>query len=173
MQRPTPFRTVLSGLGFLLLAACSPKFDWREVRGGGYGATFPAKPSTLTRTINLGGHSVAMTMTAAEIDAVTFAVGGAELPDAAQAAEAARTMRTALIANIHGTVKSEKSVPSSPTAVDVEALGTAPSGGSPPLLIGRFVAKGKRAYQVIVVGPERAVSREAAETFLNSFKADE
>jgi hypothetical protein len=171
MRTATLFRNILLCLSLLLTTACSPKFDWRDVRGNGYTATFPAKPSSLTRQVNLGGRSVAMTMTAAEIDGVTFAVGSAEMADASQAASAVPVMKEALVGNIHGRLKSEKADASS-GALDVEALGSAPAGDAKLLLLGRFASKGKRVYQAVVVGPEKNLSREAADTFLSSFKAD-
>jgi hypothetical protein len=45
-----------------------------------------------------------MTMTAAEIDGVVFAVGSAQLADAAQAPAAIEAMQTAMVNNIGATV---------------------------------------------------------------------
>lgn len=63
-----------------LLAGCTPGHDWREVRNSdaAFVVLMPAKPSTLTRQIDLDGVKVSMTMTAAEIDTVTYAVGSVE-----------------------------------------------------------------------------------------------
>jgi len=163
------FRTACCLASALVLAACSPKFDWREVRGpdAPYVILMPAKPASHTRTINLDGIEVAMTMTGADADGITFAVGTAELPDAAQAAKAMTAMKTALVRNIGGTVKQEKaSAPGAvPATIDVEA-----SGAQSRLLIARFAARDKRIYQVVMVGKEQAMSREAADTFFMSFK---
>ena len=81
-----PLRAALMAT-LVALSACTPRFDWRSVRGtdAPYTILLPAKPSTHTRSVNLGGIQASMTMTAAEVDDVTFAVGSAELPDAAQA----------------------------------------------------------------------------------------
>ena len=148
-----------------VLAACSPKFDWREVRGTSapFVVLLPAKPATHTRSVNLDGISVDMTMTAADAGGVTFAVGTAELPDAAQAQHALTAMKTALVRNIGGTVRKETTP--SPGTVEVEAAGT-----DSRLLLARFIARDKRIYQVIAVGKESALPPEAAETFFTSFK---
>jgi hypothetical protein len=53
---------------------------------------FPAKPASFTRTVDLDGMQVSMTMTAAEVDGATFAVGTAEAPDEAQARAALPAM---------------------------------------------------------------------------------
>jgi hypothetical protein len=113
-----------------------------------------------------------MTMTAVDIDGVSFAVGSAELADPAQAQQALQTMKAGLLNNIHGQLKSEKANSAAPPSLDIEAIGAAPSGGGTLLLMAHFAAKNRRIYQVIVLGPERNVSREAADTFLSSFKAD-
>lgn len=152
-----------------LLIACSPKFDWREVRGTGapFVVLLPAKPASHTRDVNLDGLQVSMTMTAAEVDGVTFAVGTAELPDAALAPKALAAMKTALVRNIGGAIKQEKTSAAGavPATIDIEATGT-----ESHVLLARFLAKDRRIYQVVVVGKEEALSREAADMFLTSFK---
>ncbi|HYD95127.1 MAG TPA: hypothetical protein VEC01_07370 [Noviherbaspirillum sp.] len=149
----------------LLLAACSPKFDWREVRGGDapFIVLLPAKPASHTRTIDLDGVKVAMTMTAAEVDGVTFAVGSAEMQDAAQAQQALAAMKTALVRNIGGSITQEKTA--GPATIDVEA-----KGAQARVLIARFAARDKRIYQAVMLGNEKAISRDAADTFFTSFK---
>lgn len=161
----------------LLLGACSPKFNWREVRSkdAPYSVLLPAKPSTFSRPIDLDGLPLKMTMTAAKVDDAVFAVGSATVPDAAKAQAALIAMKTALVKNINGTVRSEKSTAAASNAqglsasIDVEAVGTTP-GGKPEVLFGHFVSKDNEIYQVIVMGPEKAVSRENVETFISSFK---
>jgi hypothetical protein len=152
----------------VLVTACSPKFDWREVRGSSapFIVLLPSKPATHTRTVNLDGLQVSMTMTAADVDGVTFAVGTAELPDASQAPQALAAMKTALVRNISGTIRQEKASAAGavPVTIDFEAA------GSDRLLLARLLAKDKRIYQAIIVGKESAVSRDAADTFFTSFK---
>ncbi|HJV83291.1 hypothetical protein [Noviherbaspirillum sp.] len=153
----------------LLLAACSPKLDWREVRGSGapFVVLLPAKPASYTRTVNLDGLQVSMTMTAAEVDKVVFAVGTAELPDVALTPKALNAMKTALVRNIGGTIKQEKvsQAGTAPATIDIEASGT-----ESRLLLARFLAKDKRVYQLVMLGKEGTLSREAADTFFGSFK---
>lgn len=161
----------------LLLAGCSPKYDWRQVQGTGapYTVLLPAKPATLSRPINLDGLQVNMTMTAAEVDGVTFAVGTAELPDAAQVPAALAAMKTALVRNIEGKIRVEKpaaGAEQAPGATEIEAVGTPGkhTGGEPRVLHARFTAHGRQVYQVVMVGPEKSVTPEALETFFTSFK---
>lgn len=162
-------------LGAITLAACSPKFDWREVRGADapYVILMPGKPSSASRPINLDGTQVTMTMTAAEVDGVSFALGTAEMPDAAAAQAGVQSMKTAMVRNINGTIVQEKPSPAG-TGIEIEARGApdGSGGGQPRLLFARFIAKDKRIYQAVVVGREKSVSREAVDTFLTSFKTN-
>ncbi|SDY02672.1 hypothetical protein SAMN04515617_10983 [Collimonas sp. OK242] len=177
LQSARLFTRSLSVCALLALLACSPKFNWREVhsKDAPYSVLLPAKPSTFSRPIDLDGVPVTMTMTAAKVDDTVFAVGSATVPDAARAQAALIAMKTALVKNINGTVKAEKTNAAANNAqglsasIDVEAVGATP-GGKPEVLFGHFVSKDKEIYQVIVMGPETAVSRENAETFIASFK---
>jgi hypothetical protein len=179
---PATFYTALIAI-VLTLSACTPNYNWREVRGtvAPFVVLMPAKPSVDSRPVNLDGIPVTMTMAVAEVDEVTFAVGSAELPDAGKAVAALNAMKTALVKNIGGTIKSEKSSTAAQSSgqansriavIDIEAIGTAGSrgAGQPRLLVARFVAKDKHIYQAVVVGSEKAVTREATDTFFTSFK---
>jgi hypothetical protein len=150
------------------VSACSPQYDWRDYRSNDapYAVLFPGKPATQTRSIKLDQLDVNMTMAAAEVDGVIFAVGSAQLQDAALAPAAVEAMKTALVNNIGATVTSSKS--NAAGALDVEANGT--QNGEPMRLIGRFIAKDKRIYQVIVMGRSKSIVQDHVETYLSSFK---
>ncbi len=164
----------------LFLSACSPKYDWREVRGSDapFVVVLPAKPAFFSRPINLDGVKVTMSMTAAEVDGTTFAVGVVELPDAAGASAALLAMKTALVQNIAGQIKAERVLASvatvsgapDPTSIEIEAVGTRNGGKQALLLKARFVARDKRVYQLLVAGKEKSDFRDVADTFLSSFK---
>lgn len=166
---PRLFSTMFTCIAVaLLLCACSPRYNWREIRGEGasYSIMLPAKPASHSRTINLDGNQVTMTMTAAEVDGVTFAVGTAELADAAKAASAVVAMKTALLKNIKGTVRREAAASAgSNVSFELEA-----AGEQQRVLFARFLNRDRRVYQVLVTGKETAVPREAVDTFLASFK---
>lgn len=176
---PLPSRSLMLIAVFITLAACSPKYDWREVHGtdAPFVVLLPAKPVTVSRPVNLDGVQVTMVMTAAEAGGVSFAVGSAALPDAGAAQLALLAMKKAMLNNIKGTIVTEKTaatVPVSGTAAsgsiatDIEAAGSI--GGQPARLFARFVTQDKRVYQAIVLGPEQALSRDAVDAFFSSFK---
>ncbi|QOY95181.1 hypothetical protein IM543_04735 [Massilia sp. UMI-21] len=152
-----------------MLAGCSPTYNWRDYTSGdgSFRVLFPAKPSTHTRAINLGGIQVDMTMTAAEVQGTTFAVGTAMAPDATLAQATLPAMRQALLRNIGASDSADNSTAPAGARLDVDAVGKGNSG--PVRLVGRFVAKGARMYQVIVVGKPGAMPPEQTEQFLTSF----
>lgn len=163
-------------LAAALLGGCNPTYNWRDYRSpdAPYQVMFPAKPATHTRSVDLNGMKVEMTMTAAEVEGVMFAVGTGVAPDAAQAQAAVDAMRTAMLRNIGATVERESasaassgSPDSARKSVDVDATGT--GNGGPMKLSGHFESRGKRFYQVIVLGKEKDVAPEQSEQFMKSF----
>jgi len=153
----------------LAVAACSPKFDWRDYRSSNapYAVLFPGKPASHTRSVNLDGQTASMTMAATDIDGTLFAVGSAELADADKAQKAVQAMKAAMVRNVAAPTATESIRDG---GIDVEARGA--SAGKPVMLHGRFVARGKRVYQIVVIGPENAVDKENVDTFLRSFKVN-
>jgi hypothetical protein len=82
-----------------------------------------------------------------------------------------------MMSNIAATITSEKQASaaaasggtsSQQTSMAVEAKGS--RNGETMLLSGRFVAKDKRVYQVIAIGREKQMDKDAVDTFLSSFK---
>lgn len=146
------------------LSACSPKYDWRDYRSqdAPYSVLFPGKPAKQTRTVKLGQLDVSMSMAAADIDGVIFAIGSATLADAAQAPAAVAAMRTAMVNNIGGTVASDTLLDNGAQQVD--------ASGKDIRLIGRFMSKDRRVYQVVVIGAPQKIDAETVETFFSSFK---
>lgn len=179
-MRSITYRTLTTAFALTLtLAGCNPQFNWRDYSSdtAPYRVMFPDKPSTHTRTIDLDGLKVDMTMTAAQVNGTMFAVGTAEAPDAQRAEAALAAMKTALIKNIGATIKSEKTAKASSSsgaatersaAIDIEASGV--QKGEPMRLVGHFESRGKRFYQVVVVGKEKDLTRENVDMFMSSFK---
>lgn len=169
----------------LALAACSPRYDWRELHGvdAPYTVALPARPDSFSRGIDLNGVHVSMTMTAAEVGKATFAVGTAELPTAPQAQASLEAMKNALVRNIRGAIRQQRTltIAQSPRAdagrvavIEIVAIGPGDraSEGRPRALFARFVAKDKRVFQLVATGPEDVLHREIVDTFFSSFKLD-
>ena len=157
----------------LTLTGCSPSLNWRQVEGvdAPFVVLLPAKPTTLSRPIDLDGMQVTMSMTATEVDGVTFAVGVIALPDAALSPKALQAMKLALVRNINGSIESEKT--SGGGSFDIVATGSIGRSKEAARLLAHFAARDQRVYQAIIVGPSSAVSAmsaDAADTFFTSFK---
>ncbi|GAB3468275.1 hypothetical protein GCM10027321_36570 [Massilia terrae] len=170
---------ITTAVAGMALAACSPKYNWRDYASpeAPYRVMFPGKPATYTRAVDLNGLSVDMTMTATEVEGAMYAVGTAQAPDAAQAAAALSAIRTALLRNIGATATREKSsasasvsngTASASSSSDVRADGVL--NGVPMRLIGHFESHGRRIYQVVVMGPAKSIEAEPADQFISSFK---
>jgi hypothetical protein len=158
-------------LACALLGACSPKYNWRDYASpdASYRVLFPAKPASATRNVDLDGMQVSMSMTAAEVDGATFAVGSAEAPDEARARSAVPAMMKALLRNI-GAADGEGKFHADSNGKTIGRIdATGKTNGVPVHLVGHFEARGKRIYQVIVLGKAGAVPPEQIEQFMTSF----
>ena len=85
-----------------LLAACTPTFNWRDVRIADKGlvALLPCKADRATRALPLGVESVEVEMAGCEAGGATFAVAHAAAADAAQAEAWFRAWRAATRAQL-------------------------------------------------------------------------
>ena len=155
----------------LLLIACSPKFDWREVRGteAPFTILLPAKPDTVSRDMLLAGVEIKMQMMAAEIDGVSFAVGSAKVNDASKISGVLDAMQQGMLNNIHAVAEKENSAASTLSAKDVVAYGKLANGQSVKF-VGRFMARGAWVYQIVIIGKEKMLTPEVVDTFMTSFK---
>jgi hypothetical protein len=163
----------------MALAACSPKYNWRDYASpdAPYRVMFPGKPASYTRSVDLDGMRVDMTMTATEVEGAMYAVGTAQAPDPARAQAALAAIKTALLRNIGATSTRESSAASAlvtnGTANDAASSDVTADGvlnGVKMRLVGHFEARGKRIYQVVVMGPAKSVEAEPTEQFVSSFK---
>lgn len=143
------------------LLACSPRFDWREIKGARYTVWLPAKPATLTRTIVIGGHPTEMTMTGAQAGGADFAIGILQLQAGETAEETIAAMRAGMLKNIDA--KSPHNLPS-----DVlRAEGKDAQGRTVKLAL-KYVVADTRIFQLAALGSD--LPDDAVETFMASFK---
>jgi hypothetical protein len=168
MAKTTFFSLLLPVLAACALAACSPEYNWRDYSSptAPYRVMFPGKPDSHTRSVDLDGLKVEMTMTATEVNGVMYAVGSAQVPEAARSQAALAAMQTAMLRNIGaGTAAAP---PASGGKIDIDASGT--RNGTPMRLVGHFEARGTRVYQVIVLGKAASMPAEQVKQFMSSFK---
>lgn len=84
---------LLAGALLVMLAACYPKYDWRQVTvgDGRVRAMLPDKPHTSERDLEFEGHPITFVLTSASVEGILFTIGYAALPPALQEDAAART----------------------------------------------------------------------------------
>lgn len=168
-------------LAACLTSACSPDYNWREIRpeGDGFAVTLPGKPAVMTRSVRLDAHEVSMTMHGARVGEVAFTAAVAKLPadDAGTRERVLAAMQAGMLQNIGATGGRRQNgelelkdpagaVLARVPVVRLEASGT--TQGAPVTMLAGFAAHGSRAWQWMVIGPQP--DREHAATFLDSFR---
>jgi hypothetical protein len=164
----TTFLKIIAIAMAFTLMACSPKFNWREVRGvdAPFTVLLPAKPASISRETEMSGVKLRMQMTAADAGSISFAVGYTKVDDPAQYAGVLAAMKAGMLKNI----QASSSKPLNGSATDIEATGQLQNGQAVKL-VGRFVEHGGWVYQLIVIGKESDLTPLVIDTFLTSFKA--
>jgi hypothetical protein len=177
-------------LALLAVAACSARFDFREVRTADYLVALPGKPQTQTRDLDYTGPGgpakLSMTMTSSGIGPTLFAVGAVTLPAAAVAPEqvdaTAAWFRDALLRNVRGKLIAAQPVsvaaPAGRTlrlAQAVRAQGETPKDGTASragvaVVAARFIVVDDRLYQVVALGAENELTPAVLDTFFDSFR---
>lgn len=143
-------------LGSLVLSACSPTFNWREVRleASPLEALLPCKPDRGTRTIPLAGQEVALHMVGCEAGGAMFAVAYADLESPDQVREALTQWKAATLANMKAPVSSAQPfVPKGatflPQSEQVVATGIRPDG-STVVAQAVWFARGAQVFHAVV-----------------------
>lgn len=144
MQRfPAQCGWPLYAAGMLLtLVACSPSFNWREVRPENtrLSLLLPCKPDKAQKIVPFGGQPTLLSMLGCDAGGATFAVAVADLRDASKAASTLAQWQSATLTNMKA----------DPRASQVLALKLPGASSAPPPL--RVLARGRRADGVAVSG---------------------
>ncbi|WP_179258576.1 hypothetical protein [Caballeronia sordidicola] len=186
----TVFNSAASTATLLLTAAallaCTPAYDWRTIQNNddAYEVTFPAKPRSDARDIDVAGKPMRMKMQMAEAGDAVFAVGTVDLPDDDPA-----TQRAALDFLQQGLARNLNAAPAAhPVDIDVAAggrlsgteisvRGTSGTSGTGAdgqksqarQIRARFIAKGTHAYQIAIVST-KVPPPDQIDQFFSSFK---
>jgi len=159
----------------LLLGACAPALDWREVRpeGSGLVALFPCKPASHARPVALAGASPRMTIHACTAGDVVYAVGFADMVDPGRVTAALAQLRAAAQRNI----ASAQPIESAPAdvagmtpndeGVRLRLVGKRPDGATVHEELTVF-ARGTQVYQASVIGAR--IDASAAQWFFAGLK---
>lgn len=146
-----------------MLGACSPTFNWRELRPQGtpLQALMPCKAESASRPVPLdGGTPVELHMHSCDAGGLTFALAWAELGDAARAPAALAGWRRASLSAVHvdparadePAAQWNAVVPGATQVVGLTALGTDPRGQPVQMRAVHFVRE-STVYQAAIYGP--------------------
>jgi hypothetical protein len=86
----------------LIFAGCMPTFNWREVRleEQKIAATFPGKPDSITRNIDLAGTKLPMTMYGVKVKELSYTVAWVKMLDAGSAEKSLAAMQLGMLRNV-------------------------------------------------------------------------
>ena len=163
-------RTALAA-ATLALAACSPTFNWREVRAEAVPlkAMLPCKPDKAARTVPMAGRQVELKVLGCEAGGATFAVLAGDIGDPLRAGEVLAQWRAATLANLHSAPASAQDTPFLPTgamalpqSLRVTAAGQRADGSKVESQAAYF-ARGSQVVQAVIYADK--LPAEAAETF--------
>jgi hypothetical protein len=186
-----PCRVVGAHAAFaaVLLAACNPTFNWRDVRPEStrLAALMPCKPDQARRPVAIGGRPVEVALMACDAGGLTFAIAVAEAESANQAPLLAAAWRQATLANLRATPAAPAAAGTSaapparetertlalqgadprPAPAIVQAQGRRPDGSE---VTGQaaYFSQGLQVFQAVVYG--REIAPEVSDTFFSSLK---
>ena len=153
------------------LPACSPTFDWREVRTtqAGLGAMLPCKPEKGSRTVPMAGRQVNLDALSCKTGGATFAVLSADIGDAARAGEVLAQWKTATLANLHSPSAQESPFQPAgarrlPQSLQVVASGRR-TDGSKVESHAAYFARGSHVFQAVIYADQ--LKPEVAEPFFS------
>ncbi|HEX4844211.1 MAG TPA: hypothetical protein VFV57_11110 [Limnobacter sp.] len=157
----------------LTLQACSPAYNWRAVPNSdmGYVATFPDKPAMVTRTLDLAGLKVPLTLHAAQVEGHYFAVGTVPLQGELQGQ--ADVLRNALAQALANNVQAGVVSPQpmewlGQPAWRVDLQGTLPTGEAGHA-VARFFERRGVLYEVVLMGQGDSPAPELQTTWFSGF----
>ena len=176
----------------LLLPACSPTLNWRDVRPEGTGLVLllPCKPDKAEKTVPLGGKPTTLKMLGCNAGGATFAVAMADIGDAAAAAPVLAQWQALTLANMKApplegggaVVAASAAGGNQPTQVAAVKLPGAALQPSPVLIKARgqrvdgtaaaghaaYFAQGSQLFQVVLYADK--IAPEVSETFFSSIR---
>ncbi|WP_076518620.1 MULTISPECIES: hypothetical protein [unclassified Achromobacter] len=153
----------------LVLAACSPSYNWREmdVADGHVRAAFPARVSTETRELRLDTHTLPFTLASATVGEAVFAVGSAPLPPEIAASPAARqALGVALMRSLYANMQAPPPKEWPAFGQDIEVHGKAV--GKPGWLHAKVWVTDTMLIEAVAAGTEESLPAERAREFLRS-----
>ena len=158
----------------MTLGACSPTFNWREVRpeGTSLKALFPCKPESASRTVNVGGQEARLIMLSCDVNQQTFALGALTLGSEDQVPDATEALKKASLASLKTPAGQDKlwraNARVSPAVTGWQATGVRHDGSAVEAHVLNF-HKGAQVFQAAVYGP---ATSEVLTTWVDGLSLD-
>ena len=160
------------------LAACSPAYNWREVRldNTRLSLLLPCKPDKAQKVVPLGGRPTTLSMLGCDAGGATFAVAVADIGDAGIAALVLEQWQSLTLDNMKAIPATREvlalkipGLPAGAFASRVAAQGQRIDGKA---VAGQaaYFAHGSQVFQVVMYAQK--IMPEAADTFFSSLKLE-
>ncbi|KDB79828.1 hypothetical protein [Bordetella bronchiseptica] len=158
-----------AGCAALLLAACSPSYNWREidVADGRVRAAFPGRVQTDTRDLTLAEVPLRFSLTSARVEQAVFAIGHAPLPPEVAADPARRrALGEALARSLYANLGVQPPDPLPAPGADIEIH--APPGERDDWLLARVWATDDMLIEAVAAGTRQTLPAERAREFIDA-----
>ena len=159
----------------LLVAACSPVYNWREVSlsGAGLKLLLPCKPDQGHRTMSLTGQELEMQITGCETGSALFAIAHVDLADSGKTEAAMKQWKAAMLRNMQAQESAQlpgfttQGASTQPPPVRLTAQGRR-QDGSAVAAQGVWFARGAHLYHAVVYADR--LNQEAVDTFFSGIE---
>lgn len=164
----TFFKRLCVLASLLLLSACYPTYNWRElpVADGLARLAFPAKVDTAKRDIELAGMPVTFVLTSTDVNDVVFSIGWAQLP-----AQSTNEQRQGAANVLVDSLAASMGEPAPPAAYEAEVFRLQSSrDGKSLTMVARVLVHYDIVMRVVTSGPPDVLTDELATEFMRSLK---
>ncbi len=158
------------------LPACSPTYNWREVRveSTSLKAMLPCKPEQTSRELPIAGRAVNFSATGCETGGFAFALLTADMGSASEAVDVLAHWKAATVAGMRGAISLETPfVPGGalPLRESVRIVANGRRGdGTSVESHAAYFAQGGRVFQAVIYGSR--ISPELDEAFFSGLRLE-
>ena len=155
-------------------AACSPTFNWREVRAEPtpLKAMLPCKPDKAARDVPMAGRQVSLEVLGCDTGGATFALLFADIGNGARAGEVLAQWKVATLANMRSAAAREGSFRPPGALALPQSLHVVASGqradGSQVESHAAYFARGNHVYQAVIYSDR--LKPEVTEPFFSGLR---
>ena len=157
----------------LVLSACNPTFNWRDVRpdGSRLALLMPCKPDKAQKAVSMVGQATDLMVLSCDAGGATFGVAIADVKDAARATAALAQWQSATLSNMKAVANTPaaaiKLAGLTSTGVMVKATGQRANGQAVSSQAAYF-AQDATVFQVVMYA--NTIAPDVAETFFSGLK---